>query len=94
MSFHQEDITRTADGFTIEEAYRKLRTSGATVVGSNCHLGPTDILKVGKVIRQSVSGPISLLPITFRTNGCGFFFLHNQDQTKTDTSKAFPDSME
>jgi len=41
-----------------------LKELGATVVGSNCHQGPEDMLKVGKIIREAVQGPISLLPIT------------------------------
>lgn len=94
LSFHQKDTTKTTDGFSIEETYTRLRNQGATVVGSNCHLGPNDILKVGEVIRKTIEGPISLLPVTYRTNNCGFFHLENQDETKLETSKAFPDSME
>ena len=94
MCFNEKDMASSQDGYTLEECYKTLRKAGADVVGSNCHLGPKDMLKVGEKIRKAVEGPIALLPIPFRTEGCGFFHLENKDHTKTGTNKAFPDSLE
>ena len=94
MSFTEFKSGKSLDGFTFEECFKSLKEKGADVVGSNCHLGPDDMLELGEKLRKAVDGPICLIPITYRTEKCCFFNLKNLDHTKTHTDKAFPDSLE
>ena len=94
MSFTEFKTGKSLDGFTFEECAKTLRDKGADVVGSNCHLGPDDMIAYGERIRKAVDGPISLIPIPYRTEACSFFHLKNLDHTKKHTDKAFPDSLE
>lgn len=94
MSFNEFKTGKSLDGFTFEECGQALRKLGADVVGSNCHLGPDDMLEVGTRLKKAVEGPISLLPIPYRTECCSFFYLKNHDTAKKSSARAFPDSLE
>jgi len=59
-----EDKTR--DGLTFEEAFGKLKSEGADVVGVNCQYGPETIIPKIKKLRQIVDGPIA---------ACLFYYL-------------------
>lgn len=94
MAFVEFKSGKSLDGFTFGECAKVLRQKGADVVGSNCHLGPDDTLAVGEQLRAAVDGPISLLPIPYRTECCSFFYLKNLDASKKSSERAFPDTFE
>ncbi|CAI9738655.1 betaine--homocysteine S-methyltransferase 1-like [Octopus vulgaris] len=58
----------TVDDVPLEEACRKLEEAGAAVVGLNCSRGPKAIVPLLKRVRQACKGPISALPVPYRTN--------------------------
>ncbi|XP_029649263.1 betaine--homocysteine S-methyltransferase 1 isoform X2 [Octopus sinensis] len=58
----------TVDDVPLEEACRKLEEAGAAVVGLNCSRGPKAMVPLLKRVRQACKGPISALPVPYRTN--------------------------
>jgi betaine-homocysteine S-methyltransferase len=66
MGIHREPMTR--DGYTPEEACKRLEDGGADVVGLNCHRGPATMLPLIKAVRKAVSGYVAALPVPYRTN--------------------------
>ena len=57
LAITAEGVTR--DGYSIEDAFIKLKQEGADVVGANCSQGPVTILKYLERIRKVVDGPIA-----------------------------------
>jgi hypothetical protein len=55
LAIHREPLTR--EGWTPEDACRRLEEAGAHVVGLNCIRGPRTMLPYLKPIRAAVSGP-------------------------------------
>ena len=66
LSIHQQPQTR--EGWTPEEACRRLEAAGADVVGLNCARGPRTMLPLLKAIRDAVSGHVAALPVPYRTH--------------------------
>jgi betaine-homocysteine S-methyltransferase len=66
LSIHQQAQTR--EGWTPEEACRRLEAAGADVVGLNCARGPRTMLPLLKAIRAAVSGHVAALPVPYRTH--------------------------
>jgi betaine-homocysteine S-methyltransferase len=66
LAIHREPTVR--EGWTPEEACRRLEAAGADVVGLNCIRGPRTMLPFLRPIREAVSGPIAALPVPYRTN--------------------------
>ncbi len=66
LSIHQEPQTR--EGWTPEEACKRLEDAGADVVGLNCIRGPRTMLPLLERIRQTVGGPVAALPVPYRTS--------------------------
>jgi betaine-homocysteine S-methyltransferase len=66
LGIHREPVTR--DGYTPEEACKRLEERGADVVGLNCHRGPATMLPLIKAVRKAVSGYVAALPVPYRTN--------------------------
>ncbi|XP_036367703.1 betaine--homocysteine S-methyltransferase 1-like [Octopus sinensis] len=58
----------TVDDVPLEEACRKLEEAGAAVVGLNCSMGPKAMVPLLKRVRQACKGPISALPVTYRSD--------------------------
>ena len=66
LAIHQPSQTR--EGWTPEDACRRLEAAGAEVVGLNCARGPRTMLPLLKAIRDAVSGHVAALPVPYRTH--------------------------
>ncbi len=66
LSIHQEPVTR--EGWTPEEACKRLEERGADVVGLNCIRGPETMLPLLERIRATVDGHVAALPVPYRTH--------------------------
>jgi len=66
LSIHQEPHTR--EGWTPEDACKRLEDAGADVVGLNCIRGPGTMLPLLEKIRHTVRGPMAALPVPYRTS--------------------------
>src|SRR5207237_10700143 len=65
VAVHRTPVTR--DGWTPEEACRRLADAGADVVGLNCSRGPRTMLPLVARVREAVDVPVAALPVTYRT---------------------------
>lgn len=65
LAIHQEPQTR--DGWTPEDACKRLEDAGAAVVGLNCIRGPRTMLPLLERIRNTVQGHVAALPVPYRT---------------------------
>ena len=65
LSIHQEPLTR--EGWTPQDACKRLEDAGADVVGLNCIRGPRTMLPLLETIRATVGGPMAALPVPYRT---------------------------
>lgn len=66
LAIHLEGTTR--EGWTPEDACRRLKDAGADVVGVNCIRGPQTMLPLLRTIREAVSGHVAALPVPYRTH--------------------------
>ncbi len=66
LAIHQEPNTR--EGWTPEEACKRLADAGADVVGLNCIRGPQTMLPLIRAIRDVVDGYVAALPVPYRTS--------------------------
>jgi betaine-homocysteine S-methyltransferase len=66
LAIHQEPETR--DGWTPEDACKRLEDAGAAVVGLNCIRGPRTMLPLLERIRNTVQGHVAALPVPYRTS--------------------------
>jgi betaine-homocysteine S-methyltransferase len=66
LAIHREPVTR--EGWTPEEACRRLEAAGADVVGLNCIRGPRTMLPFLPAIREAVSCHVAALPVPYRTH--------------------------
>jgi methionine synthase I (cobalamin-dependent) len=66
LAIHREPNTR--EGWTPQDACRRLEDAGADVVGLNCIRGPRTMLPLLAPIRQAVSGHMAALPVPYRTH--------------------------
>ena len=65
LSVHRAPETR--EGWTPEDACRRIEDAGAAVVGLNCIRGPRTMLPLIERIRETCEGPIAALPVPYRT---------------------------
>ncbi len=65
LAVHQAPETR--DGWSPEEACRRLADAGADVVGLNCIRGPATMLPMIERIRAAVDTHVAALPVPYRT---------------------------
>jgi betaine-homocysteine S-methyltransferase len=65
LTIHRAPETR--EGWTPEDACRRLEEAGADVVGLNCCRGPRTMLPLLERIRAAVSGHVAALPVPYRT---------------------------
>jgi betaine-homocysteine S-methyltransferase len=65
LAIHQEPATR--EGWSPEDACKRLEDAGAAVVGLNCIRGPRTMLPLLKRIRSTVQGHVAALPVPYRT---------------------------
>jgi betaine-homocysteine S-methyltransferase len=82
LAIHRDPETR--EGWTPEEACRRLAESGATVVGLNCIRGPRTMLPLLRAVRAAVGTPVAALPVPYRT--------HEAEPTfqSLDAGRSFP----
>ena len=57
----------TREGWTPEDACKRLEDRGVDVVGLNCARGPKTMLPLLKKIRNKVKVPMAALPVAYRT---------------------------
>ncbi|MBA3376712.1 MAG: homocysteine S-methyltransferase family protein [Actinobacteria bacterium] len=65
LAMHQEALT--GEGWTPEDACKRLEEAGADVVGLNCSMGPKTMLPLLERIRANVAGHMAALPVPYRT---------------------------
>jgi betaine-homocysteine S-methyltransferase len=65
LAYHQAEHSR--DGWTPEEACKRLADAGADVVGLNCIRGPQTMLPMIARIREAVDVHVAALPVPYRT---------------------------
>jgi betaine-homocysteine S-methyltransferase len=85
LSIHQEGVT--PEGWSPEDACKRLEDAGADVVGLNCARGPGTMLPLIERIRHAVDGHVAALPVPYRTNDAEPTFQSLQDPHYSD----FPD---
>jgi len=66
LAVHREPHTR--EGWSPEEACKRLEDAGADVVGLNCIRGPQTMLPLLEKIRATVKGHVAALPVPYRTH--------------------------
>jgi betaine-homocysteine S-methyltransferase len=57
---------RTAEGVTLEDAFRALEEAGADIVGLNCFRDPERMLPLAARVRRAVSGFVATQPVAYR----------------------------
>jgi betaine-homocysteine S-methyltransferase len=65
LAIHRAPETR--EGWTPEDACRRLEDAGADVVGLNCIRGPQTMLPLLERVRAACEGHIAALPVPYRT---------------------------
>ena len=65
LSVPRHGVTR--EGWTPDEACRRLEERGADVVGVNCARGPRTTLPLARAIREAVACHVAALPVPYRT---------------------------
>ena len=66
LAIHRDPQTR--EGWSPEEACRRLADAGAAVVGLNCIRGPRTMLPLLRAIRAAVDVPVAALPVPYHTH--------------------------
>jgi betaine-homocysteine S-methyltransferase len=87
---------RTREGWTPEEACRRLEQAGADVVGLNCTRGPATMLPLMEPILAAVSVPVAALPVPYRTTARepSFHSLRDRGVPGADPPRAFPTALD
>jgi len=90
LALHKDGITR--DGYTPEEACKKLEEAGVDVVGLNCMRGPDTMLPALGKIRKICKGFIAGLPVAYHTTEQAptFFSLTDPLKRHSDDVRSFP----
>jgi betaine-homocysteine S-methyltransferase len=78
---------KTIDGYTFEEACKRVEAAGADAVGMNCSRGPATMLPILERIRAAVSCHVAAQPVPYRTTPEQPTFVALQHE---DGSRAFP----
>jgi betaine-homocysteine S-methyltransferase len=78
---------KTIDGYTFEEACKRVEAAGADAVGMNCSRGPATMLPILERIRAAVSCHVAAQPVPYRTTPEQPTFVALQTE---DGSRAFP----
>lgn len=94
LAFHQAEQTR--DGFTPEDACRRLADAGADVVGLNCIRGPRTMLPMMAAIRAAVQCHVAALPVPYRTTAShpSFQSLRDPDCDCLPGERPFPSALD
>ena len=94
LAIHQEPETR--DGWTPEDACKRLEDAGAAVVGLNCIRGPRTMLPLLERIRNTVQGHVAALPVPYRTTeqSPSFQSLRDPDCNCLPDDRPFPTALD
>ena len=65
LAIHRAPETR--EGWSPQDACRRLADAGADVVGLNCIRGPETMLPLLRRVREAVDGHVAALPVPYRT---------------------------
>jgi betaine-homocysteine S-methyltransferase len=66
LAIHREPTTR--EGWSPQEACKRLEDAGADIVGLNCIRGPETMLPLLRAVRSAVSCHVAALPVPYRTH--------------------------
>ncbi len=91
---HQEPVTR--EGWTPEDACKRLEDAGAAVVGLNCIRGPRTMMPMLRAIRAAVKGHVAALPVPYRTHDAEptFQSLHDPACDDLPGGRPFPTALD
>jgi betaine-homocysteine S-methyltransferase len=94
LAIHQDDTTW--EGWTPEEACRRLEGAGADVVGLNCARGPRTMLPLLERIRAEVTCHVAALPVPYRTTAeqPTFQSLQDPDSDAYPGERPFPSALD
>jgi betaine-homocysteine S-methyltransferase len=94
LAIHQDPKTR--EGWTPEEACKRLEDAGADVVGLNCIRGPRTMLPLLRAIRQTVTGYVAALPVPYRTHAAAptFQSLRDPQYPSVPGGRPFPTALD
>jgi betaine-homocysteine S-methyltransferase len=94
LAIHQEPATR--EGWSPEDACKRLEDAGAAVVGLNCIRGPRTMLPLLKRIRNTVQGHVAALPVPYRTTDeqPSFQSLRDPDCNCLPDDRPFPTALD
>ncbi|MBA3412812.1 MAG: homocysteine S-methyltransferase family protein [Actinobacteria bacterium] len=94
LAIHQEPQTR--EGWTPEDACKRLEDAGADVVGLNCIRGPRTMLPLLEKIRAAVEGHMAALPVPYRTHDeqPSFQSLQDPEYDNLPDGRPFPTALD
>ncbi len=94
LSIHLEGITQ--EGWSPEDACKRLEEAGADVVGLNCARGPQTMLPLIERIRAAVSCHVAALPVPYRTTDAEptFQSLSDPGYTAFPNGRPFPTALD
>jgi betaine-homocysteine S-methyltransferase len=94
LAIHQEPETR--EGWSPEDACKRLEDDGAAVVGLNCIRGPRTMLPLLERIRNTVQGHVAALPVPYRTTDeqPSFQSLRDPDCSCLPDDRPFPTALD
>jgi betaine-homocysteine S-methyltransferase len=94
LAIHQRPETR--EGWTPEDACKRLEDAGADVVGLNCIRGPRTMLPLLERIRATVDGHVAALPVPYRTtdDAPSFQSLRDPDCDCIPDGRPFPTALD
>ena len=94
LAIHRAPDTR--EGWTPEDACKRLEDAGAAVVGLNCIRGPQTMLPLIERVRAGCDGHIAALPVPYRTTDAepSFQSLSDPDCDCIPGDKPFPTALD
>jgi methionine synthase I (cobalamin-dependent) len=84
------------EGYSPQDACRRIKDAGADVVGLNCSRGPTSMLALLKAVREAVPGHVAALPVPYRTTEAepSFQSLSDPDGPPLPDGRPFPTALD
>jgi len=94
LAMHQ--LPETREGWSPEDACKRLEDAGADVVGLNCIRGPRTMLPMLEAVRASVTGHVAALPVPYRTTDeqPSFQSLRDPDYATFPDGRPFPTALD
>ncbi len=94
LAMHQ--LPETREGWSPEDACKRLEDAGADVVGLNCIRGPRTMLPMLEAVRASVTGHVAALPVPYRTTDeqPSFQSLRDPDYDTFPDGRPFPTALD